>query len=108
MNEPQQLPVFEPDEETLARDDALLDALGSGARLPGEDTLAMAMFMWREELSATPKVVAAEKARRKRRRITWSIVVGLTAALGSGAVATAAYYAEPGNPLFPVTERVFV
>jgi hypothetical protein len=101
------LPVFEPDEETLARDDALLDALGSGARVPGEDTVAMAMFMWREDLAAPPKDVAAEKSRRKRRRITWSVVIGLSAVLGSGAVATAAYYAEPGNPLFPVTERVF-
>ena len=66
MNE-KHLPVYEPDEATLARDDALLDALGSGARLPGEDTLAMALFMWRDDLSAPPKAVAVQQARRKRR-----------------------------------------
>lgn len=106
MSEPQ-LPLFEPDEATLARDDELLDALASGVKLPGEDTLAMALFMWREDLTAPPKAVAAERARRRKRRITWSIAVGLAAVFGAGAAATAAYYAEPGNPLFPVTERVF-
>jgi hypothetical protein len=106
MTEPQ-IPLFEPDEDTLARDDQLLDALGSGVRLPGEDTIALALFMWREDLAAPPKAVAAERARRKKRRITWSIALGLTAVFGAGAAATAAYYAEPGTPLFPVTERVF-
>jgi hypothetical protein len=106
MNEPQ-LPLYEPDEDTLARDDALLDALGSGLETPGDDTLAMAMYLWREDLSAPPKAIAAERARRRKRRITWSIAVGLAAALGAGAAATAAYYAEPGGPLFPVTEVVF-
>jgi predicted Rossmann fold nucleotide-binding protein DprA/Smf involved in DNA uptake len=63
--------------------------------------------MWREDLSDPPKTAAVARARRKRRRIIWSIAIGLAAALGSGAVATAAYYAEPGNPLFAVTERIF-
>jgi hypothetical protein len=107
MNEPQ-LPLYGPDEATLARDDALLDALGSGVRLPGEDTLAMAMFMWREDLSAPPKTVAAERARRKRRRITWSIIAtGLAAALGTGATVAAASNAKPDSPFFPITQRIF-
>jgi hypothetical protein len=107
-----QMPLFEPDEATLARDDALLDALGGGTLglgdLPGDDTLAMAMFMWREDLSASPKVVAAERARRKRRRITWSIIAAaLAATLGTGATVAAASSAEPDSPLFPITQRVF-
>ncbi|HZM81729.1 MAG TPA: hypothetical protein VFC19_38910 [Candidatus Limnocylindrales bacterium] len=104
----EQLPLYEPDEATLDRDDALLDALGSGVKLPGEDTLAMALFMWREDLSAPPKATAAQRARRKRRRITWGIIAaGLAAALGTGATVAAASNARPGNPLFPITEFVF-
>jgi hypothetical protein len=111
MSEPQ-LPLFEPDEATLARDEALLDALGGGdlglGDLPGDDTLAMAMYMWREDLSASPKVVAAQRARRKRRRVTWSIIAaGLAAALGTGATVTFASNARPESPLFPITQRVF-
>ena len=107
MNE-QQVPTFEPDEATLARDDALLDALGSGAKLPGEDTLAMALYMWREDLSAPPKAVAAERARRKKRRITWGIIAAaLAATLGTGATVAAASSAQPDSPLWPITQWVY-
>lgn len=104
----QQLPLFEPDESMLARDDALLDALGSGVKLPGEDTLAMALFMWREDLTAPPKAVAAERARRKRRRITWGIIAAaLAATLGTGATLAAASDARPGSLLWPITQTLF-
>lgn len=103
MNE--QITPFEPDEATLARDDELLDILGRGGRAPREDTLALALSLWREELSlaSDPK-----RAKVKRRKVTWGLIAAaLAASLGAGATVAAASNAEPGSPLWPITQRIF-
>ncbi|HEX6686028.1 MAG TPA: hypothetical protein VF062_24840 [Candidatus Limnocylindrales bacterium] len=103
MNE--QLTPFEPDEATLARDDALLDALGRGGTTPGDDPLALALSLWREELSPT---AVPKRAKAKRRKLTWGLIAAaLAASLGAGATVAAASNARPDSPLWPITQRIF-
>lgn len=98
---------YEPDEATLARDDELLDMLGKGLRPPGDDTIALAMFMWRDDLMIDKAAAATVRARRKRRITHGIIAAAIAATLGSGVTLALAGNATPFSPLFPVTERVF-
>lgn len=97
---------YEPDEATLASDDELLDMLGKGLRPPGDDTIALAMFMWRDDLTITKAASTPARARRRRRITHGIIAAAIAATLGSGVTVSLAYNAEPFSPLFPIIELV--
>lgn len=106
-----------PDATTLANDDELLDALGRGEYPAGDDALTAALAMWREEIAAPTAVTAAQPVRRKRHSVRfirnrirrWTIISAAVAAIiGGGVTVATASTAQPGSPLWPVTERVWV
>lgn len=104
---------YDPDEATLAADDRLLDALGRGESPPADDPFLLALSMWREDLTRVDQpeaVTAAARRRPGRRKARWGVISAAVAALigGGVTVAAAASTAEPGSPLWPITERVFV
>jgi hypothetical protein len=64
--------------------------------------------MWREDLAAEVVPAAKPAPATRRRKLTWGIIAAAVAAsLGAGATVAAASTAEPGSPLWPITQRVF-
>jgi hypothetical protein len=100
----------------VARDDALLDALGRGDDLPPDDEFAAMLASWRTDLSpdeaaddaeeemATPPLVQKTAHSRLARFVLAAAAVVLAAA---GTVAIAAGRAQPGGRLWPITTVVY-
>jgi hypothetical protein len=97
---------------TLAADDALLDALGRGEPVSGDDEVAALLAAWRADLAgaSTGAVVDTAGAARRRggRRRWWFRPVTAAAALVlvAGGVAVAVGTATPDSPLWPVAAAV--
>lgn len=106
------------DPDQLARDEALLDALGAGAPGPDGDDLAAMLSAWQTSVStdipsAVDDAVVHEAAavappRRTRRPLAKLIaaLTGATIVLG-GSLTAAAAGAGPGSPLWPITRIVY-
>ncbi|MFG2164567.1 anti-sigma-D factor RsdA [Micromonospora chersina] len=101
---------------TIARDDALLDALGRGEPAPDGDALAGLLAAWRSDLGeeptgvrpAAPDVVEEAPARRTvRRPRPWALRLAAAAvallALVSG-LGISSRDAGPGSPLWSLTK----
>ncbi|MFG1656441.1 anti-sigma-D factor RsdA [Micromonospora chersina] len=101
---------------TIARDDALLDALGRGEPAPEDDALAGLLAAWRSDLAeeptgvrpAAPDVVQEAPARRAvRRPRPWALRLAAAAvallALVSG-LGISSRDAGPGSPLWSLTK----
>lgn len=101
---------------TIARDDALLDALGRGEPAPDGDALAGLLAAWRSDLAeeptgvrpAAPDVVEEAPARRAARRPRpWALRLAAAAvallALVSG-LGISSRDAGPGSPLWSLTK----
>ncbi|GHJ53753.1 hypothetical protein Nm8I071_30600 [Nonomuraea sp. TT08I-71] len=101
---------------TIARDDALLDALGRGEPAPDGDALAGLLAAWRSDLAeeptgvrpAAPDVVEEVPARRTARRPRpWTLRLAAAAlallALVSG-LGISSRDAGPGSPLWSLTK----
>ncbi len=101
---------FEPDAATLVSDDELLDALGRGDRPAGDDTLAMAFALWRDDIvSPAPLPVSQPQPAKKPRlskKFRWSVFSGIVAVTLGGA-AFAAVNALPGDMAWGVAQKVF-
>ncbi|KAB1913883.1 anti-sigma-D factor RsdA, partial [Micromonospora sp. AMSO31t] len=101
---------------TIARDDALLDALGRGEAAPEGDALAGVLALWRAELADEPPTAVrpgapapAEEApvrRAARRPRPWTLRLAAAAvallALVSG-LGIGSRDAGPGSPLWSLT-----
>ncbi|MET8908725.1 anti-sigma-D factor RsdA [Micromonospora sp. NPDC004551] len=101
---------------TIARDDALLDALGRGEAVPADDALAGLLAAWRSELAEEPATAvrpgapapADEPSPRRviRRPRPWTLRLAAAAvallALVSG-LGIGSRDAGPGSPLFSLT-----
>jgi len=112
-----------PDVTVLARDDALLDALGRGEPAPADDAVAGLLAAWRSELdppterttvrTAVPLAIpplhapATERATR-RWRPSRVLVAAAAALIGlAGGLTVAAGSAGPDSPLWPITRVVY-
>jgi hypothetical protein len=96
------------DIDAVTRDDALLDLLGRGDEpvASTDDPVVRMLYLWRRDLAADEKANAPWWAAMSRRLVTAAAaaVIGV----GSlGGVAAAAGSAEPGSPLWGVTEVVY-
>lgn len=116
------------DLEVLARDDALLDALGRGEPAPAGDELAELLAAWRAEVAdglpeapvvrppapdgepAEPTPLPARRAARTRRPRPWTVRLAAAAvallALVSG-LGISSRNAEPGSPLWSLTRLLY-
>lgn len=108
---------WQPDTETLTRDDLLLDALGAGEPIDDDDDLLLlALATWRSDLdtgltddpvpAVAPVSVAVIHRPRSRRTRRLALVAAVVLAFGGG-VAAGAATAEPGSPLWPITRVVY-
>lgn len=101
-----------PDLRTVRKDDRLLDRLGRGEPVRGDDVEAM-LSAWRRTLPVAdppePRLVAAvtRKPVPKRRRARTSVGIAASFVLLGGGVTTAAAFAQPDSPLWPVTRFVY-
>jgi uncharacterized membrane protein YgcG len=96
----------------VARDDALLDALGRGAEHPPADEFAAMLATWRADLTADEDVAdpapARKPTRARRGRLARIVLAAAAAVLALAGTATvAAGRAEPGSPLWPITNLVY-
>jgi len=112
-----------PDVTVLARDDALLDALGRGEPAPADDEVAGLLAAWRSELDppterttvrtavplAIPPFTAPAIERATRRWRPGRMLVAAAAALVglAGGLTVAAGSAGPDSPLWPITRVVY-
>jgi hypothetical protein len=90
---------------TLDRDDELLTALSQGVRPDPDDPMAELLADWHADLDSDLPPVPTIKRRR-----WWSrpIATGLAAGvLVLGGVTGAAATAQPGSPLWPITQAVY-
>ena len=97
--------------DAIARDDAILDALGRGECPEDSDALAVALSEWRGDLEASPQPVAAgRRLEVLRRRVGRGVTVAAVAsAVGLGSLtgmAAAATHAQPGSALWPIARMV--
>jgi hypothetical protein len=101
-----------PDLRTVREDDRLLDRLGRGEPVRGDDVEAM-LAAWRRTLPAAgppePPLLAAvtRKPAPKRRLTRTSVGIAASFVLVGGGVTTAAAFAQPDSPLWPVTRFVY-
>ena len=90
---------------TLDRDDELLTALSQGVRPDPGDPAIELLADWHADLTADLPPVPAVKRRRWYGR---PIALGLAAGvLVLGGATAAAATAQPGSPLWPITQAVF-
>jgi hypothetical protein len=97
--------------DAIARDDAILDALGRGECPEDSDALAVALSQWHGDLEADPLPVAREPHLAVlRRRVGRGVTVAAVAsAVGLGSLtgmAAAATHAQPGSALWPIARMV--
>jgi hypothetical protein len=101
------------DVATVAADDLLLDALGSGADAPADDELGKMLAAWRSDLDedvppASGRTVALAPVVPLRPR--WRrVAAGVAAAviLFGGGIVVGAANAGPDSPLWPITRTVY-
>jgi hypothetical protein len=99
--------------DTIARDDALLDALGDpeGER-PEDDAIALALYEWRRDVDSVPFPAGSRRgfAARFRGRVGRGVATGAVASaiglVSVGGVAAAATQAGPDSALWPITRVV--
>ncbi|NUT37565.1 MAG: hypothetical protein HOV79_31360, partial [Hamadaea sp.] len=105
------------DPDQLARDDALLDALGAGEPGPADDDLAVMFSAWQTAVSTdlpdapvsvAPAPAPAPAPRRRARPLAKLVaaLAGAVVVLG-GSLTAAAGGAGPGSPLWPITKIVY-
>jgi hypothetical protein len=107
--------VSNPDLRTIRKDDRLLDRLGRGEPVRGargDDVEAM-LAAWRHTLPTAgppdPRLLAAitRKPVPKRRLTRTSVGIAASFVLIGGGVTSAAAFAQPDSPLWPVTRFVY-
>jgi len=103
----------------VARDDALLDALGRGAELSPDDEFAAMLASWRTDLSPDAPIADSEAAddevtgpplvrKPAHGRLSRVVLAAAAAVLAlAGTVAVAAGRAQPGSRLWPITTVVY-
>jgi hypothetical protein len=98
--------------DAIARDDALLDALGTAGDRPEDDSIARALYDWRCDVEADPFPAGSRRGvvARFRGRVGRGVATGAVASavgLASlGGVAAAATQAGPDSVLWPITRVV--
>lgn len=96
------------DIDAVTRDDALLDVLGGGGEpyAASDDPVVRMLYLWRRDLAADEKASAPKWAAMSRRLVTAAAAAVIS--VGSlGGVAAAAGTAEPGSPLWGLSEVVY-
>lgn len=96
----------------VARDDALLDALGRGSQQPPDDEFATMLAAWRADLSTDEEVADPTPVQKptlaRRGRLARIVLAAAAAVLALAGTATVvASRAEPGSPLWPITTVVY-
>jgi hypothetical protein len=90
---------------TIDRDDELLTALSQGVRPDPDDPMAELLADWHADLAAD---LPAPAPVRRRRWWARPIAVGLaTGVLALGGTTAMAATAQPGSPLWPITQKVY-
>lgn len=90
---------------TLDRDDELLTALSQGVRPDPDDPMAELLADWRADLAIDlPAAVPVRRRRWWGRPIAMGLVAGVLALGGTTAMASTA---QPGSPLWPITQKVY-
>lgn len=100
-----------PDLRTVREDDRLLDRLGRGEPASGDDVDAM-LSAWRRNLPVAgppdPRLLAAiARKPAPKRRLTRTVGIAASFVLVGGGMTTAAAFAQPDSPLWPVTRFVY-
>ncbi|HEY7594381.1 MAG TPA: hypothetical protein VH969_14610 [Actinophytocola sp.] len=109
--------MIDPDLRTVRNDDRLLDRIGRGERIRPRDEgdIEAMLSAWRLGLPIVgppdsrllDAVTGPPRRRAKRRAARASVGIAASVAMLSGGVMTAAAYANPDSPLWPVTRIVY-
>jgi len=89
---------------SLDRDDELLTALSEGVRPDPGDPLVELMAGWHADLDTARPPVTVRRRRWYLRPIAMGLAIG---ALVLGGTTAAAATAQPGSPLWPITQKIY-